>query len=452
MVGLLALSAGSAIAGSLDSKEADELRQARQLYKSGNYQAAADIFSRLSAAHPELPTFARNAGAAYYYLKKPDPALSNLREYLRVQKKLDADDREEVEKWIAEMEQLRAQASPGAPAPPAQPVRQPPSPTPGSPSGGGVAGQAGPGYAPGYVYPPPGTPTAPAGTPPSQPYPQQRQPYPQAGQTYPQPNQPYPPQVYPQGGRPSPQPGQPYPQAGQPSSQPGQPYPQPGQPYPQAGQQSNQPYPQAGQPSPQSNQPYPQAGQPSPQSNQPYPQAGQPYPQGAPSPQGGQPYPQAGQPYPPSGQLEAQATTAQNPQDAQPSLSAPPQEAPAAPNPAFSAAPAAEVQGAQTAETGSGVLPWIIGGAGVAAIGVGGLFTYLYRSAYSDTQAQYNPDRESEGRTYSYLQFVGYGLGAACVTTAVILLVRGGDRGNAQVSITPALGPQLAGAELSIRY
>jgi hypothetical protein len=89
---------------------------------------------------------------------------------------------------------------------------------------------------------------------------------------------------------------------------------------------------------------------------------------------------------------------------------------------------------------------------GVAAIGVGGLFTYLYRSAYSDTEAQYDPDRESAGRTYSYLQFVGYGVGAACVTTAIILLVRGGGRDNSQVSITPALGPQLAGAELSIRY
>jgi hypothetical protein len=95
-------------------------------------------------------------------------------------------------------------------------------------------------------------------------------------------------------------------------------------------------------------------------------------------------------------------------------------------------------------------LPWVIGGAGVAAIALGGVFTYMYRSAYADTRAQYDPGRESAGRTYSYLQFVCYGLGAAGVATGAILLFRS-DQGT-QVSVVPALGPRLAGAEVQVRY
>jgi tetratricopeptide (TPR) repeat protein len=416
MVGLFALTAAPARAAGLDAKEMEAAQQARQLYKSGNYQEAAEIFSRLSAAHPDMPTFARNAGAAYYYLKRPDPALSNLREYLRAQKRIDVDDREEVEKWIAEMERLRAQASPSAAAGPAtaspsapggpalvpgRPVvsaqpglpaqgvaptgaRPPGSPTT-SPSQGGVsAGQPAAGYPASQAYPSPAAPTAPAATQAGQPYRQAGQPYPQAGQ---------------------PQTGQPYPQAGQPQT--GQPYLQPGQP------QAGQTYPQAGQT-------YPQAGQP---------QAGQPYPS-----QAGQTLlPQAGQPTP-----QAAYASGNSPD---------PMGQPAG------AAPAGVVQETRASGRGKGPWPWIIGGAGVVALGLGGVFTYVSQSAFSDTRARYDPDRESTGKTFSYLQFVGYGLGAAGITTAIILLLRS-DSGatDSQISITPTLGPQLAGAELAIRY
>jgi tetratricopeptide (TPR) repeat protein len=434
MVGLSALTAGPARAAGLDAKELEAAQQARQLYKSGNYQEAAEIFSRLSAAHPDMPTFARNAGAAYYYLKRPDPALSNLREYLRAQKRIDTDDREEVEKWIAEMERLRAQASPasppspggpalvpgrpGAPAQPGLPAQavaptgaRPPGSPATSPSPGGVsAGQPAAGYPPSQAYPSPAAPTGPAATQAGQPYPQTGQPYLQTGQPYPQ-------------GTGQPQAGQPYP------PQVGQPYAQPGQPYPQAGQpQAGQPYPpQAGQPYAQPGQPYPQAGQAYPQAGQP--QAGQPYP-----PQAGQPIlPQAGQP-----PTEAAYATGNSPD----SMGQP-----------AGTVPAGVVQETRASGQGKGPWPWVIGGVGVAALGLGGLFTYLSQSAFSDTRAQYDPDRESAGKTYSYLQFVGYGLGAAGITTAIILLLRS-DRGagDTQISITPTLGPQLAGAQLGIRY
>ncbi len=368
LAGVLAVGTGRAFAAGLDAKEMAELRQARQLYKSGNYQEAANIFSSLSASHPDMPIFSRNAGAAYYYLKQPDPALSNLREYLRVQKKITTDDREEVDKWIAEMEQLRAQ-TPAAPSPPQEVPSQQPGGVPGgaglpanapantglpaSSVAGGVppqaqpqAGQAAPanGAAPQPAYPPPGY-------------------YPYAapsGQAYSAP-------AYPAG------PGYTNPATANPGAAPG-------------GQNQGEP--------------------------------------GAAGPI--QPYANA-YPYPQPSQVQPQPGT-QNPQESVAKESQP------SPKP-------------------RSALPWIVGGAGVATIALGGVFTYLYQSAYSDTRAQYNPDRESAGRTYSYLQFACYGLGAAGVATAIILLTRSNSSSTATtVSIVPALGPRVAGAELHVSY
>ena len=80
------------------------------------------------------------------------------------------------------------------------------------------------------------------------------------------------------------------------------------------------------------------------------------------------------------------------------------------------------------------------------------MFTYLYRDAFDDTRAQYDPDRESQGKIYSYLQFVCYGLGAAGVTPAAILLLSSDNRSpGTSDTLAPALGPQLAGAEVRVR-
>lgn len=355
LVGVLACAASSAYAANLEPKESEDLLAARQLYKSGKYQEAADIFSRLSAAHPDIPTFARNAGAAYYYLKKPDPALSNLREYLRVQKKLTAEDRQEVDKWIAEMEQLRAQAPAPAPAAPAgsSAAAGPPMgvPLPGAvpvPGAPGLPSSSGPAAGQPAMPAPGGVPAAPA---------------------YPG--------YYPYGVAP----GQPTP--GQPTAAPGYP---PGYGYPAPGAPATDP-----------------AAAP----------AGQPY--GAGYPYGYAAAPQPGAPVPVvQGGVVEQAQPVQKPKSA---------------------------------------LPWVIGGAGIAALAMGGVFTYLYRDAFADTETRYNPDRESAGKTYSYLQFVGYGLGVAGITTAIILLAKS-DAGatGTTVSLTPAVGPRLAGAELAVRY
>lgn len=108
--------AGRALAAGLDAKETARARQARQLYKEGNYEEAAKIYSDLSSDHPDLLVFTRNLGACYYYLRRPEPALSNLREYLQRARNVSPTDRDEVERWIAEMDDLRVHSAPTGPA------------------------------------------------------------------------------------------------------------------------------------------------------------------------------------------------------------------------------------------------------------------------------------------------------------------------------------------------
>ena len=129
---------GRAQAAGLSAKDTAKAKEARQLYKAGKYDAAAEIFLRLSNDYPDMLVLTRNLGACYYYLHRPEPALSNLREYLERAQNITPEDRREVEAWIAEMEKLRNQmaASPSpAPVspPPAVASAVPPS-TPGPPA------------------------------------------------------------------------------------------------------------------------------------------------------------------------------------------------------------------------------------------------------------------------------------------------------------------------------
>jgi|WetSurMetagenome_2_1015567.scaffolds.fasta_scaffold162728_1 hypothetical protein len=117
---------GQALAAGLSAADTAKAKQARQLYKNGQYEDAAKIFSDLSSEHQDMLVFTRNLGACYYYLRRPEPALSNLREYLQRSKDVAPDDRSEVERWIAEMEQLRIQTL--APAGVAPAVTAPPAP------------------------------------------------------------------------------------------------------------------------------------------------------------------------------------------------------------------------------------------------------------------------------------------------------------------------------------
>ncbi len=132
---LTGLEPGAAAAG-LDKKGSADAKKATQLYKQGNYEEAATIFLQLSVDNPGMPVFVRNLGACYYYLRRPDPALSNLREYLHKKKDIEPDDRAEVEGWIAEMDKLRQYGPTPATGsvPAALPATSAPAPTRGAPA------------------------------------------------------------------------------------------------------------------------------------------------------------------------------------------------------------------------------------------------------------------------------------------------------------------------------
>ena len=109
---------GLAHAAELDKKAKADAKEATAYYKEGRYEEAARIFLRLGVANPDALVFVRNLGACYYYLRRAEPALSNLRDYVHRKKNIEDDDRAEVERWIREMELFRAE--------PTQPVAQAP--------------------------------------------------------------------------------------------------------------------------------------------------------------------------------------------------------------------------------------------------------------------------------------------------------------------------------------
>jgi hypothetical protein len=116
----------AALAAGLDAQGKATLKEATALYKQGQYEEAAKLITRLAVDHPEMASLQRNLGACYYYLRRPEPALSNLRGYL-AQKKNDitAEDKAEVERWIDEMEKLRAQNAVAPVAPTVESPRKP---------------------------------------------------------------------------------------------------------------------------------------------------------------------------------------------------------------------------------------------------------------------------------------------------------------------------------------
>jgi hypothetical protein len=99
------------------------------------------MFSRLTIEYPDMPIFERNLGACFYYLRRPEPALSNLRSYLNHRKDIPDDDRAAVERWIDEMEKLRVQSAAAATAPAAASLAPVPAtapeaaPAPATPAG-----------------------------------------------------------------------------------------------------------------------------------------------------------------------------------------------------------------------------------------------------------------------------------------------------------------------------
>jgi hypothetical protein len=110
LIALWWLLAAGAAAGAEPSKEI----QARKAFVEGQFEKAADLFADLYAETLH-PVYLRNLARCYQKLGQPDKAIGLFRDYLGKGRSISADERREVEAYIAEMEQLR-ERSRGAPA------------------------------------------------------------------------------------------------------------------------------------------------------------------------------------------------------------------------------------------------------------------------------------------------------------------------------------------------
>jgi hypothetical protein len=107
------------VALAADARAGDEARieEATRLFVGGRYEEAEKWLAVLVVEHPEIPSLQRKLGLCYYYLRRPELALAHLRAYLARESGISAQDREDVERWIGEMEGLREPTvGPAAPA------------------------------------------------------------------------------------------------------------------------------------------------------------------------------------------------------------------------------------------------------------------------------------------------------------------------------------------------
>jgi len=117
MVGLLAQTSPSEAAPK--SKDSREL-SAREAFATGHYEEAIELYGRLYAEKLH-PTYLRNIGRCYQKLKEPEKAIDSFRDYLSRAKNLSANERKEIDGYIADMEALKdRQAAEKSAKPPAR--------------------------------------------------------------------------------------------------------------------------------------------------------------------------------------------------------------------------------------------------------------------------------------------------------------------------------------------
>ena len=103
LIGMLAqVAPGQAAPKAKDSREL----LAREAFATGRYQEAIDLYGKLYAEKLH-PTYLRNIGRCYQKLKEPEKAIDSFRDYLTRAKNLPADERKEIEGYIADMEALK---------------------------------------------------------------------------------------------------------------------------------------------------------------------------------------------------------------------------------------------------------------------------------------------------------------------------------------------------------
>ena len=90
---------------------------------------------------------------------------------------------------------------------------------------------------------------------------------------------------------------------------------------------------------------------------------------------------------------------------------------------------------------------WILGGVGVGGVVAGVYCSAMALDRFSTIETKYDPSVEKEGNSFAKAQWVGYGVGAALITTAIIVGASGGS--SSSVGLAPAVGPGSAGAVMS---
>jgi tetratricopeptide (TPR) repeat protein len=80
--------------------------EARADFAAGRYQQAIDLFAQLYGETLN-PIYLRNIGRCQQKLRRPQEAIDAFREYLKKAKAMKAEERQEVEGYIAEMERLQ---------------------------------------------------------------------------------------------------------------------------------------------------------------------------------------------------------------------------------------------------------------------------------------------------------------------------------------------------------
>ena len=129
---LVALLAAAPRAVAAEDEAAADLK-ARTYFVSGEFKQALEIYTRLYVETMH-PTYLRNIGRCQQNLGEPDKAIASFREYLRKAKDLSADQRAEIEGYIAEMEQLKRSKANGATASSAAATSAPPPARPAEPA------------------------------------------------------------------------------------------------------------------------------------------------------------------------------------------------------------------------------------------------------------------------------------------------------------------------------
>jgi hypothetical protein len=213
---------------------------------------------------------------------------------------------------------------------------------------------------------------------------------------------------------------------------------------------------QAGQP------PAAPGGAPPPWANQGAPQQpppGQPPPPGYPQQQGA-PLP----PPPPQGYPGQPGPGAMQPPGGYPPPPPPPGQAGGPPPgwggyqqppPGGPYPPQGDISGAAGAAPPSRTGAYVAGVIGVVGLAAGGAFAYLANSNFRDAEKEYDVSKEKDGKLFNKLQFVGYGIGAAGVATAVILFMRSGSSAQETAAVeAPRLSLQVLpnGLGLSGRF